>query len=298
MTALQMWKQAASLAQRIGVEVGLVRLPDGASILHQLHVEEALYKLRPLRSFLVLHHSAPPAVVLGMSGRVKKDVSIEAVAAAGVPVIRRFSGGGTVFIDRSTLFSSLISTAEFLQPDQALPTPPPTCAHMSPQHTHQVRVFPREVMRWMGAFYGRAFAEARVEEGSAFDLRDNDYVWGQRKFGGNAQRMSSTRWLQHTSFLWDYDAAKLGSYLPLPEKQPAYRQQRTHAEFLCRLRDCFPSSSIERMTDVICEAMIGLGVRLVEVPSKEVEGLVLEAQAAGQLTSHEINLAEEGESAQ
>jgi len=150
----------------------------------------------------------------------------------------------------------------------------------------------------MGAFYGRAFAEARVEEGSAFDLRDNDYVWGQRKFGGNAQRMSSTRWLQHTSFLWDYDAAKLGSYLPLPEKQPAYRQQRTHAEFLCRLRDCFPSSSIERMTDVICEAMIGLGVRLVEVPSKEVEGLVLEAQAAGQLTSHEINLAEEGESAQ
>jgi len=279
MTALQMWKQAASLAQRIGVEVGLVRLPDGASILHQLHVEEALYKLRPLRSFLVLHHSAPPAVVLGMSGRVKKDVSIEAVAAAGVPVIRRFSGGGTVFIDRSTLFSSLISTAEFLQPDQ-------------------VRVFPREVMRWMGAFYGRAFAEARVEEGSAFDLRDNDYVWGQRKFGGNAQRMSSTRWLQHTSFLWDYDAAKLGSYLPLPEKQPAYRQQRTHAEFLCRLRDCFPSSSIERMTDVICEAMIGLGVRLVEVPSKEVEGLVLEAQAAGQLTSHEINLAEEGESAQ
>jgi len=53
----------------------------------------------------------------------------------------------------------------------------------------------------MGAFYGRAFAEARVEEGSAFDLRDNDYVWGQRKFGGNAQRMSSTRSLTLCSAL-------------------------------------------------------------------------------------------------
>ncbi len=109
-----------------------------------------------------------------MSGQVHRDVVVERVVADGVPVIRRFSGGGTVYVDRSTLFSTLISTADFLRPDQ-------------------VKVFPREVMAWVGGFYRRAFADAHVEDGAAFALRENDYVWGHHKFGGNAQRMSSAR---------------------------------------------------------------------------------------------------------
>jgi lipoate-protein ligase A len=56
-----------------------------------------------------------------------------------------------------------------------------------------VKVFPREVMAWVGGFYGRAFAGASVSDGATFALRENDYVWGHRKFGGNAQRMSSAR---------------------------------------------------------------------------------------------------------
>lgn len=51
-------------------------------------------------------------------------------------------------------------------------------------------------------------------------------------------------WLQHTSFLWDYDEAKLETYLTLPEKQPAYRHNRTHSDFVCRLKDRFPGLSI------------------------------------------------------
>jgi lipoate-protein ligase A len=55
-----------------------------------------------------------------MSGQVQRDVVAEAVTKEGVPVVRRFSGGGTVYIDASTLFSTLISTADFLRPDQVL----------------------------------------------------------------------------------------------------------------------------------------------------------------------------------
>jgi hypothetical protein len=48
-------------------------------------------------------------------------------------------------------------------------------------------------------------------------------VYGERKFGGNAQAITSKRWLHHTSFLWDYDPLNM-AVLTNPKKQPAYRQ--------------------------------------------------------------------------
>lgn len=50
-----------------------------------------------------------------------------------------------------------------------------------------------------------------------------DYVYGERKFGGNAQAITSKRWLHHTSLLWDYDPLNM-AVLTNPKKQPAYRQ--------------------------------------------------------------------------
>lgn len=50
-----------------------------------------------------------------------------------------------------------------------------------------------------------------------------DYVFGERKFGGNAQAITSKRWLHHTSLLWDYDQPNM-AVLTNPKKQPAYRQ--------------------------------------------------------------------------
>ena len=52
-----------------------------------------------------------------------------------------------------------------------------------------------------------------------------DYVFGERKFGGNAQAITSKRWLHHTSLLWDYDQRNM-AVLTNPKKQPAYRQVR------------------------------------------------------------------------
>jgi hypothetical protein len=52
-----------------------------------------------------------------------------------------------------------------------------------------------------------------------------DYVFGVRKFGGNAQAITNKRWLHHTSFLWDFDPANMAALLN-PAKQPDYRQVR------------------------------------------------------------------------
>ena len=76
----------------------------------------------------------------------------------------------------------------------------------------------------------------------AFRLRENDYVMGERKMGGNAQAIGKTGWLHHTSFLWDYQAANM-AYLTLPSKRPAYRGDRSHADFLVALKHVYPALS-------------------------------------------------------
>lgn len=50
-----------------------------------------------------------------------------------------------------------------------------------------------------------------------------DYAFGTHKFGGNAQAITSKRWVHHTSFLWDYDRENMLA-LKDPAKQPKYRE--------------------------------------------------------------------------
>ena len=65
---------------------------------------------------------------------------------------------------------------------------------------------------------------------------ENDYVFGDhKKVGGNAQSIVKGGWLHHTSFLWDYDRENM-EYLTLPEKRPEYRQDRSHDDFLVKLK--------------------------------------------------------------
>lgn len=61
----------------------------------------------------------------------------EAAARAGMPLIKRFSGGGTVVVDADTLFATVIMNAAAL-PD--------------------VECYPRPVMRWSERFYTPVFA--------------------------------------------------------------------------------------------------------------------------------------------
>ena len=53
----------------------------------------------------------------------------------------------------------------------------------------------------------------------------SDYVFQQRKFGGNAQAITGKRWLHHTSFLWDYRPEAM-ALLQHPPKAPEYREVR------------------------------------------------------------------------
>ncbi len=155
---------------------------------------------------------SPPAVVMGISGKHEQLVDITALQKRKLPLIRRFSGGGTIIADENTLFVTFI----FNEASVAIPT------------------YPEPIMRWTERLYKEAIPHPD------FHLRDNDYVLGQRKCGGNAQYIRKERWLHHSSLLWDYDSEKM-SCLYIPQKMPAYRQGRPHEEFLCKLKDYLPT---------------------------------------------------------
>ncbi|XP_051219682.1 uncharacterized protein [Lolium perenne] len=188
----------------------------GAPIMQQLHLEERLLRRTSDNWCVVNDGTAPPTIVMGVSGKVSELVEIPPVLQDRVPVIRRFSGGGTVIVDQGTVFVTFICNKTAV-------------AGLQP--------FPRDIMTWTGQLYGKVFRGF-----GEFHLRENDYAFSHRKFGGNAQSITKDRWVHHTSFLWDYDVKNM-NYLKNPQRAPEYRQARNHTDFLCRMSEYMPSRS-------------------------------------------------------
>lgn len=176
-------------------------------IFSQLQIEEALLRSSTL-NVCIINKGSPPSIVLGISNRYDEHV----MQNVSIPVIQRFSGGGAVVVDEDTIFLSFICQNDFLQE----------------------KIFPDVLFRWSSNLYKNALSL------SDFCYREHDYVIGDYKCGGNAQYLRKDRFVHHTSFLWDYQK-ELMDCLKQPPKMPPYRCDRAHADFLCRLRDFFPS---------------------------------------------------------
>jgi lipoate---protein ligase len=188
------------------MEMNLLQL-EGFPILQQLQYEEALLRADQ-RNWCIVNRGSPDAIVMGISGKPDLLIHSEKFNRFPIPLIKRFSGGGTVVVDENTLFVTFICNAQSV--------------NISP--------FPESIMRWTEQLYRPFF------EDKPFALKENDYVIGQKKMGGNAQSIIKNRWLHHTSFLWSYCPEKM-DYLKLPPKAPQYREGRNHADFLCQLSD-------------------------------------------------------------
>lgn len=194
--------------------MNLVRL-NGTPILNQLHLEEKLLRTSSDNWCIINDGADTPAIVMGVSGKPSELLEVGSVLQDQVPVIRRFTGGGTVIVDNGTIFVTFICNKD------AVPG---------------VQPYPRSVMSWSGLLYNEVF------QGTAdFQLRENDYVFGDCKFGGNAQSITKNRWIHHTSFLWDYEVRNM-AYLKQPARAPKYRLARDHTEFICRMKDYMPRS--------------------------------------------------------
>ena len=102
-----------------------------------------------------------------------------------------------------------------------------------------------------------------------FRLRENDYVLNDRKVGGNAQSIVSGGFLHHTSFLWDWEDTNM-DYLTLPSKRPEYRGERTHDEFLVRLKDTYGKGSTKHSLFLHMKNALSTSFQLEEVTLQDV----------------------------
>ncbi|KAF3789327.1 hypothetical protein EJ110_NYTH18684 [Nymphaea thermarum] len=213
--------------------INLLRF-KGKPIFDQLILEEKLLRRSSDNWCIVNDGTDRPTIVSGLSGlslffphsrfhlqanicrKLSQLIEVEKVMNEGIPVIRRFSGGGTVIVDKGTIFVTFICNKGAID---------------------RLQPFPQPIMSWTGQFYSQVLGGAHK-----FNLRENDYCFGDYKFGGNAQSITKSRWVHHTSFLWDFDTHNM-SYLTHPLKMPKYRLERNHIDFLCPMRSILLSRS-------------------------------------------------------
>lgn len=159
---------------------------------------------------LMIWEWCSPTVVVGRSNVVTREVNTDACTRDGIPIFRRCSGGGTVVLGRGCLCYALV-----------LP--------VAPHHRALgISAVTRAIMQQTASGFVAAGLDVRVDGIS-------DLVLGNRKFSGNSQRWQKHALLHHGTILYAFDLAQVAKYLQFPSRQPDYRADRSHTDFVTNL---------------------------------------------------------------
>jgi lipoate-protein ligase A len=150
-------------------------------------------------------------VVLGYANKSSTEVNLPFCRQYGIPVLRRCTGGGTVLQGPGVLNYSLILRTDGPRPCHTIPA---TNKFILERHRDALAALACAPVEWRG---------------------QTDLAIGGLKFAGNAQRRRRHFLLFHGSFLLHLDMSLVEKALPLPSRQPDYRVNRSHADFLINL---------------------------------------------------------------
>jgi lipoate-protein ligase A len=148
-------------------------------------------------------------VVLGYSSKWKNEVKTQNCKKDRVVILRRKSGGATVLQGPGCLNFALVLEA---------------------RENSGIKSDTGQVMK------------TNLKAATAWELSDeikiqgiSDLTWKKRKFSGNAMRRGKNFFLFHGTFLYQFDIQKISHYLGSPDREPSYRAQRSHADFLTNI---------------------------------------------------------------
>ncbi|HXR04761.1 MAG TPA: lipoate--protein ligase family protein [Verrucomicrobiae bacterium] len=151
-------------------------------------------------------------IVVGYANKVAAEVNVAVSETKGIPIYRRCSGGGTVVQGPGCLnYALFLEIAE----DGSL---------------HSISSANRFIMERNRGAIMSLFPNAEISARGHTDL-----CLGDLKFSGNSQRRRKHSLLFHGTFLLNFNLALVSEVLRMPSKQPDYRKNRVHAEFLTNL---------------------------------------------------------------
>ncbi len=176
---------------------------------------------------------ATPAVVVGRASRLAQEVQLDRCQKRGVPVVRRCSGGAAVVIGPGCLLYTLI-----------LPLSPDIPRHMERIHASVLNPIAAAlaarapgVVRAGISDLARCQPPRQSTATSDCNPRDPEspVPSAPRKFSGNSLRCRRQWLLYHGTILYRFDLSLVEELLSMPPRQPDYRGDRRHGDFLCNL---------------------------------------------------------------
>lgn len=162
-------------------------------------------------------------IVVGYANHVATEVNVPACEQRGIPILRRCSGGGTVLQGPGCLNYSLILRSDGLLANI-------TSANRFIMEKNRAAI--------EAVVYSKPETpDSKLEIAGHTDLILRSAQANQHplKFSGNAQRRKKRFLLFHGSFLLNLDLQVITALLPQPSRQPDYRQNRSHIDFLANL---------------------------------------------------------------
>jgi lipoate-protein ligase A len=186
-------------------------------------------------------------VVVGYANKITNEVNVTACEKRDIPILRRCSGGGTVLQGPGCLNYTLVLRITDDGPFRNISS------------ANQF------IMERNRAAIESLFRTFNLSIGGHTDL-----VIGGRKFSGNSQRRRKNSLLFHGTFLLDFDLPLIGELLQMPSKQPDYRQNRAHGEFLVNLK--IPAEQLKNALAKVWNA----SEELLNFPKQETHRLAVE----------------------
>ncbi len=176
-------------------------------------------------------------VVVGYSNKISREVNIDSCGSDNIPILRRISGGGTVLQGPGCLNYSLILR---ITDRPELASPVTTNQYIMERHRLALESLLKTPVTIQGDT-DLAILDFRLKIADCGNMIDPQIINHQSKIknllkvSGNAQRRFKNALLFHGTFLLDFDLSLVSKYLTLPSKEPAYRKNRAHQDFVSNL---------------------------------------------------------------
>ncbi|CDU17637.1 lipoate-protein ligase [Plasmodium yoelii] len=184
-------------------------------------------------------------VIFGMSRKAKEHINdTNYIKKNNILLIKRYTGGGTVYINRNCILASFILPNDFEK---------------------ETKLYPSNISNWTFNYFFKPFIQKENDNknNNNNNNNNNEYTFNKtfqyyeqdfvckindkndiiKKVGGNAQAFSKDYFVHHTSFIWNLNKfEEIEKVLSNPLKQPSYRNKRNHKDFITSIDSCLHKS--------------------------------------------------------